>query len=63
MFLKLVPKPWVFALLAFFVPLAVRVVPEVPMGPYVVEFDTLAYCVPSTLMRLEQGHDVALGAR
>jgi hypothetical protein len=41
--------------LAFFVPLAVRVIPEVLMGSYVVGFDTLAYYVPNTLTWLRQG--------
>ena len=55
MFSKFKPRIQVFSLLAFFAPLAVRVIPEVLMGPYVVGFDTLAYYVPNTLMWLKQG--------
>jgi hypothetical protein len=52
---KLDFKPRVFLFLAFFVPLAVRVIPEILMGSYVVGFDTLAYYVPNTLGWLSDG--------
>ena len=39
----------VFPFLAFIIPLIVRAIPEIIMGPYVVGFDTLAYYVPNTL--------------
>ena len=52
---KLDFKPRVFLLLAFFVPLVMRVIPEVLMGSYVVGFDTLAYYVPNTLVWLKDG--------
>ena len=50
-----VAKPSVFPLLAFLIPLVVRMLPEVLMGPYVVGFDTLAYYVPNTLNWLRAG--------
>jgi hypothetical protein len=43
-------KKYLFPLLAFVVPLLVRVVPEVLMGPYLVGFDTMSYYVPDTLL-------------
>jgi hypothetical protein len=45
----------VFPLLAFVVPLLVRAVPEVLMGPYVVGFDTMAHYVPTTILWLNSG--------
>ena len=45
----------VFPFLAFAIPLAVRAIPEILMGPYVVGFDTLAYYVPNTLVWLRGG--------
>ena len=45
----------VFPFLAFAAPLAVRAIPEILMGPYVVGFDTLAYYVPNTLVWLRGG--------
>ena len=48
-------KPRVFLFLAFFVPLVVRVIPEVLMGSFVVGFDTLAYYVPNTTIWLQNG--------
>jgi len=38
-----------FPLLAFLVPLLVRVVPELIMGPYLTGFDTMAHYVPTVL--------------
>jgi len=38
-----------YALLAFLIPLIVRCIPEILMGPYIVGFDTLAHYVPTTL--------------
>jgi hypothetical protein len=52
---KLDFKPRVFLFLAFLVPLAVRLIPEILMGSYVVGFDTLAYYVPNTLVWLQNG--------
>jgi len=48
----LFPKKYLFPLLAFAVPLLVRVIPEVLMGPYVVGFDTMAYYVSTTTLWL-----------
>jgi hypothetical protein len=42
-------------LLAFFVPLCIRTIPEVLMGQYAVGFDTLAFYVPNTLTWLHNG--------
>jgi len=52
---RLFGKVSVFPLLAFIVPLIVRAIPEVLMGPFVVGFDTLAYYVPNTLTWLSEG--------
>ncbi len=43
-------KKLLFPLLAFVIPMLVRFVPEIIMGPYVVGFDTLAHYVPTTLL-------------
>jgi hypothetical protein len=45
----------VFPFLAFAIPLAVRAIPEILMGPFVVGFDTLGYYVPFTLASLTGG--------
>ena len=45
----------VFPFLAFAIPLAVRAIPEILMGPFVVGFDTLGYYVPNTLVWLRDG--------
>ena len=46
---------FVFPLLAFIIPVFVRVIPEVLMGPYIVGFDTLGFYVPNTLLWLHNG--------
>ncbi len=38
-----------FAMAAFLIPLTVRAVPEIIVGPYPVGFDTIAFYVPNTL--------------
>jgi hypothetical protein len=48
-------KPSVYPLLAFLIPLVIRAVPEIIMGPYIVGFDTLSYYVPNTLSWLHNG--------
>jgi hypothetical protein len=50
-----IAKPEILPLLAFLIPLVVRVIPEILMGPYVVGFDTLGYYVPNTLVYLRDG--------
>jgi hypothetical protein len=50
-----IAKPKALPLLAFLIPLVMRAIPEILMGPYVVGFDTLAYYVPNTLMWLRDG--------
>lgn len=46
-----------FPLLAFLAPLAVRVVPEILMGPYIVGFDPVGYYIPYVLTWLRDGVD------
>ena len=46
-------KRIVFPFLAFVVPLLLRAVPEVLMGPYPVGFDTMGHYVPTTLLLLK----------
>ena len=53
--LKGIAKSETFPLLAFLIPLVVRAIPEILMGPYVVGFDTLGYYVPNTLVWLQDG--------
>ena len=48
----LLAKRFAFPLLAFMIPLLVRAVPEVLMGPYVVGFDTMGHYVPTILLWL-----------
>jgi hypothetical protein len=48
-------KKLLFPLLAFLVPLLVRFVPEILMGPYVIGFDTMGYYIPTTLLWLHGG--------
>jgi hypothetical protein len=50
-----VAKPDALPVLAFLIPLVVRAIPEILMGPYVVGFDTLGYYVPNTLGWLRDG--------
>lgn len=38
-----------FGLAAFLMPLGVRAIPEIIVGPYPVGFDTMAFYVPNTL--------------
>ncbi len=38
-----------FGLRAFLIPLIVRALPEIIVGPYPVGFDTIAFYVPNTL--------------
>ena len=41
--------------LAFAIPLIVRVIPEILMGPYLVGFDSVGYYVPNTLTWIGNG--------
>lgn len=45
----------IFPVLAFVIPLAVRTIPEILMGPYVLGFDTLTSYIPNTLLWLNHG--------
>jgi hypothetical protein len=49
---------YIFPLLAFFIPVAVRTIPEVLMGPYVIGFDTMGFYIPNTLLWLHHGIDL-----
>ncbi len=46
---------FIFAFIAFAIPLIVRAIPEILMGQYLVGFDTIAYYVPNTLGWLNNG--------
>jgi len=48
-------KTVIFPFLAFIIPLVVRTLPEILMGPYVVGFDSLGFYVPNTLLWLRNG--------
>ncbi|MFB3889447.1 MAG: hypothetical protein ACE14S_08140 [Candidatus Bathyarchaeia archaeon] len=54
----LLEKKHLYPLLAFAVPLLLRVIPEVLMGPYVVGFDTMAHYAPTTALWLSGGVDL-----
>jgi len=57
MFLKPTSRAAFFPFLAFLIPLAVRAIPEILMGPYVVGFDNMGYHIPSVSMWLREGID------
>jgi len=48
-------RNFIFPFLAFVVPLIVRAIPEILMGPYVVGFDTMGFYVPNTMLWLHGG--------
>ncbi|HGJ66016.1 TPA: hypothetical protein ENS27_11605 [bacterium] len=48
-------KTLFFPLLSFIIPLMVRMIPEILMGPYVTGFDTIGFYVPNTLNWLQNG--------
>jgi hypothetical protein len=52
-------KRSLYPLLAFVVPLLLRTIPEVLMGPYVVGFDTMGHYIPTTVLWMHGG--VSLG--
>lgn len=58
MFFKAFVKPrsenW-YLLLAFTIPLVVRAIPEILMGPYVVGFDPVGYYIPIVITWLKEG--------
>ena len=45
----------IFPLLAFAIPIAVRAIPEILMGQFLVGFDTMGYYVPNTIAWLKSG--------
>ena len=53
-------KTIIFPLLAFIIPLAVRTIPEILMGPYVLGFDTMGFYIPNTLLWLHNGVNLSL---
>jgi hypothetical protein len=46
---------FIIPLIAFLVPIVVRAIPEILMGPYIVGFDTMGFYVPNTLLWLHNG--------
>lgn len=52
-------KQYIIPLLAFLIPLTVRSIPELLMGPYLVGFDTLAFYVPSILTWIYDGVNIS----
>jgi hypothetical protein len=48
-------KRFIFPLLAFLLPLVIRAVPEILMGPYVIGFDTIGFYIPNSLLWLHGG--------
>ncbi|MDR0493685.1 MAG: hypothetical protein LBH74_08640 [Nitrososphaerota archaeon] len=53
-----ITKKWyLIPLLAFLLPLIVRIIPEVLVGPYIVGFDTMGFYAPNTLEWLYGGID------
>jgi hypothetical protein len=48
-------KTIIFPILAFLVPLTVRLIPELLMGPFATGFDTISYYTPNTLLWLNHG--------
>lgn len=55
MIIKPTLKLRMFPLLAFLIPLAVRAVPEIFMGSYIVGFDTVGYYIPNVLTWMREG--------
>ncbi len=49
----------IFPLLAFLLPLIIRVMPEILMGPYIIGFDTIGFYVPNAMLLLHGG--ISLG--
>jgi len=49
----------IFPLLAFLLPLIIRVMPEILMGPYIIGFDTIGFYVPNSMLLLHGG--ISLG--
>ena len=45
----------IFLFLAFAIPFAVRAIPEILMGPYIVGFDTLGFYIPNIIQWLHGG--------
>ncbi len=45
----------ILLVLAFLIPLFVRTIPEILMGPYIIGFDTLGFYVPNALLWLHGG--------
>jgi len=44
--------------MAFLVPFAIRLIPEILVGPYIMGFDTMGFYVPNTLAWLNEGIDL-----
>ena len=48
----------IFPLLAFIVPLSIRVIPEILMGPFIIGFDTMGFYVPNILLWFHNGVNI-----
>ena len=51
---------FIFPFLAFAVPVVVRAIPEILMGPYILGFDTMGFYIPNTLLWLHSGVNLSL---
>lgn len=47
-----------FLLVAFAIPVAIRAIPEILMGPYIIGFDTMAIYVPNIMLWLHNGVNI-----
>src|SRR5712664_94322 len=52
-----------FALAAFLVPLLIRSIPEILVGPYPIGWDTIAFYVPNTLDSSEKNKQYLIQSR
>ena len=57
LFVFITKKGYIVPLLAFLLPLLVRVIPEVLVGPYVIGFDTMGFYVQNIFALLYEGVD------
>ena len=48
----------IFPILSFIIPLAIRAIPEILMGPFIIGFDTMGFYVPNTLLWLHNGVNI-----
>ena len=55
---RILQSRYIIPLLAFLIPIIIRTVPEILIGPYVLGFDTMGFYVPITLSWLSDGIDI-----